>query len=188
MRDKIKIIIASIMIFYMSYISIVAILNYKTNRHLLVFSEIDEKYIEEISKYKQEISILPENDCKNYMNKMLQFIEKISNLEEEYQNLRKDGKGFLSYFAESTERCPAFTLEDRDKYLMQLSANLLAGEIIQENVVYPYEITLNNHFISAFYEDDVSGYLSYAKYTLLKAQLEFFDGVLNKVKEVSYEE
>ena len=180
MKDKIKLIIASIMIFYMAYIVVTAVINYKTNRYKLDFPKIDEKYTNEIKKYKQEISTLPENDCKNFMNEMIDYLEQYSRLETEFINLENADKGFTTYFVESVERCPRFTLEDKNKYIPQVATTMFGNEIIVQTITHPYEMTLN-----------VSGgpiYINFARSIVLEAELDFVKGVLNVIKEVPNEE
>ena len=184
MKNIVKIIIASIMIFYMSYIAVAAIINYQIKSQILDIQEIDEKYINEIKKYKQEISTLPENDCKNFMNEMIDYLEQYSRLEKEFINLENADKGFLTFFVESTERCPKFTLEDKNKYITQAATTIYGNEMIVQTITHPYEITLNNHY--ALLEGPQ--HISLARSIVLESDLDFVNGVLNVIKEVPNEE
>ncbi len=150
MKENIKNVILYFSIFYMIVIIVLSIISYGSMVTVIELSTSDE-YLKELNTYKEKVNNLKDSTCKDYLNKLVNRVEKDVvkenlNLKEYYEELSKEDN-FLMYYSEGKDKCNILNdevLHEKDMPLMYLTSAIQNSEIVKEHM-YQYELSLKDY-------------------------------------------
>jgi len=150
MKENIKNVILYFSIFYMIVILVLAIISYGSMVTVIELSTSDE-YLKELNTYKEKVNNLKDSTCKDYLNKLVNRVEKDVvkenlNLKEYYEELSKEDN-FLMYYSEGKDKCNILNdevLQEKDMPLMYITSAIQNSEIVKEHM-YQYELSLKDY-------------------------------------------
>ena len=145
MKERIKDGVLFIGIFYMIVIVILTIITYSNMVTKIEFSSGDELQNDELNEYRENISIYEDSVCKNYINTLINKIEKDINkteidLKGKYEEIISDS--LLDYYSKARESCVSITNEKLIEEKMPvkfLTSTILVDEILSK-YFFQYEL------------------------------------------------
>ena len=149
MKERVKDSILSISIFYMIVIVILTIITYCNMVTKIEFSSADELQNNELIEYKEIISKYEDSTCKNYINTLINKIEKDIykseiDLKGSYEEIINDS--LLDYYGKARESCVSITSEKLIEEKMPvkfLTSTILVDEILSK-YFFQYELSFKD--------------------------------------------
>lgn len=186
MQEKIKNWIAPISIFYMIIIIILMLITYFNAVSTLDLNRIDD-FEEKISLYKKELNEIEDNTCKNYINDLISFVEKVNydkkvKINQLFTDTYLNEEYILSYYLKGVNSCSKITEEKSKDYNLPnlfLIANLTNDRIIQK-YFFQYELNIKDRLVENIMipSDTAANY-----YNKQKIELMIIDNIIKIVKE-----
>lgn len=161
MKEKIKEHLFIISIIYGITIIILMLITYSK---MTTYIEINnnKNFTSKIDKYKQEISLLENNQCKNEITNLINFIEKtnynkIINLKDHYNKIFYNNESILEYYSKIKNACSITDKKAKEYNLptMFITASIQNDELIQR-YLYQYEINIKDIYFRNISEPNLN--------------------------------
>ena len=150
MKEKIKEYLLAVTLIYGIVIVLLMIMTYTNMEEYLEF-EKDNNFYEELNNYKNEVSKIENQSCKQEINNLINYIEKHNlsgkvNLKEYYNNTFHDNNYLPGYHWKINEACSIKkrVADSEGLSMMYLTASIQNDEILQP-YMYQYEIHLKDN-------------------------------------------
>ena len=147
MKNKVKSIVLSLSFFYMITIIILMMITYCNMKENIELSSNDG-YKNELNEYREMVNILKNSRCKNYMNTLMDKVEKdIStnkiSLREYYESINSDDN-LLSYYVKAKDDCISITNEKMQEMNMPIKflTSSIFGDEMFRDYIYQYELSI----------------------------------------------
>ena len=186
MQEKIKNWLAPISIFYMIIIIVLMLITYYNAVSTLDLNRIDD-FEEKISLYKKEVNEIEDNTCKDYLNDLISFVEKVNydkkvKINQLFTDTYLNEEYILSYYLKGVNSCSKITEEKSKDYNLPnlfLIANLTNDRIIQK-YFFQYELNIKDRLVENIMipSDTMANY-----YNKQKIELMIIDNIIKIVKE-----
>ncbi len=144
MKDKIKRSLTNFTIIYIITITILAFISYFSFQDEIEIGNNNDSFNEKITFYKSEINQLKDNNCKEYLKTLVNFVEndnKERNIKvrDYYQELEKESnkdQSIIYYYVKAKENCPMINDKINDEY--DLTSLFLTAHMQSENIFKDY--------------------------------------------------
>ena len=186
MQESIKNYLIPISIFYMIVIVVLMLITYFNAISTLDLNRIDD-FEEKISLYKKEVNEIEDNTCKNYLNDLISFVEKVNydkkvKINQLFKDTYLNEDYILSYYLKGVNSCSKLTNEEAKEYNLPdlfMNANLTNDRIIQK-YFFQYELNIKDRLVENIMipSDTAANY-----YNKQKIELMIIDNIIKIVKE-----
>lgn len=159
MKDSIKKILFIISIFYSLVVIVLMLVNSANVVTDIELYDTEENKVK-LNQYKNELSLLEQNDCTDVVNEMIEYYEQTSyngkvNLKEMYN--KNYGKSFLSFYMDVRNKCSltdSFIKEN--KLVTKFLTETTQREELYQRYMFQYEIKIKDNFMRNIAEPDIT--------------------------------
>jgi len=181
MKENLKKILFIISIFYSL---VIVVLMFFTTSNVTCEIELydNEKNLNELESYKEELLSLEENDCTKVIGNIITYYEKTSyNGMTSLKGMYNSDENILNYYARVKDSCN-LTEEMIDKY--HLSSKFITASIQKDELFQPYLFQYELNIKDYFMRDIAEPALPNMEYKINRASiLEIISSLIEHVKE-----
>lgn len=183
MKEKIKLFLFYLSIFYSVLVILGMIVNFVVSVHSIELKDSEEN-ISKVENYKRELKTIPRNECTDVIDQMITYYEETSydghvNLKEMYNYHLKNN--FLSFYNDAKNGC---NLSDETIDYYNLRMEFLSSEIPTDEIFQRYFFQYEIDFKDVLTRQLVEPLMHNIEYQISKAsQIEIIGHLIQIQKE-----
>ena len=161
MKERIKNSLFPISMFFCIMVIVLSIISYVNARDKITLN-LTKDFKNDISYYKKEVNNLSDNNCKNYLNNFISYIEKTNYngdiyITDYFNNLYINDETLLGFYSKGKESCYKLTdekMKDKKLPLLFITATMQDDEIMS-NFNTQYELNIKDNLVRLITEPDL---------------------------------